>query len=65
MPETTDLTDIRAEQDDDGEVTVYWRRGTDQIALVCRPSGKLFRTVSPYRAEEPPITTHVMEIAGV
>ena len=60
---TEPLTPLDAEQDD-GAVTVRWRRGEDVVSLVCLPSGKLVRIVSPARDEELPISVHVMDLAA-
>lgn len=60
------LTDIEAEVDDsmgEPEYTVRWRRGDDWVALICKPDGTLIRVVSPWRPEEPPIRTHVMQLS--
>lgn len=61
------LTNIEAEVDDsmgEPEFTVRWRRGEDWVALICGPSGRLSRVISPGRLSEPVVATHVMALAG-
>lgn len=59
-----DLTFWNADQDDDGTVTVRWKKGDLVVSLVCRPNGNLIRlATAPNGFQMAPVTVNVLDLA--